>query len=170
MPLTVKETVINIFRKAVLIVVFGLFSLSASADLDTGDASPRLDIELIGGNVLSTGQFKGKVVVYMIWATWCPICVHEMPEFQKVYDRYKPRGLEIVALSLDDDAGKVASFWRSNGYTFPVAMRSDEARQGFGTIKGTPTLFIVDRKGTVAYKYLGGMPDGELEQRIKALL
>ncbi len=151
-------------------MVFGLLSFTVRADLGTGDDAPRLDIELVGGKTLAASQLDGKVVVYMFWATWCPICQHELPEFQRVRDRYKSRGLEIVALSLDESAGMVADFWRHNGYTFPVAMRSDEARQGFGNIKGTPTIFIVDRKGKVAYKHLGGMPDGELEKRIEALL
>ncbi|PKO72184.1 MAG: hypothetical protein CVU20_03275 [Betaproteobacteria bacterium HGW-Betaproteobacteria-14] len=160
----------NPIRNAFIVLLLGMLALTARADLGQGDRAPWLDIDLIGGKTLAASQLDGKVVVYMIWATWCPICLHELPEFQKVHDRYKSRGLEIVALSLDDSAGKVADFWRHHGYTFPVAMRSDEARQGFGNIKGTPTIFIVDRKGKVAYKHLGGMPDGELEKRIEALL
>jgi peroxiredoxin len=161
---------IHTFRNALLIMAFGLFSLTVRADLDTGDDAPRLDIELIDGRTLAAGALDGKVVVYMFWATWCPICVGELPDYQKLYSAYSARGLEIAALSLDEDAGKVAKFWNGNGYTFPVAMRSDAARYGFGNIKGTPTTFIVDRKGKVAYKHLGGMPDGELEKWIKALL
>lgn len=151
-------------------MVFGLLSFAVRADLGAGDDAPRLDIELVGGKTLAASQLDGKVVVYMFWATWCPICVSELPDFQKVYNVHNARGLEIVALSLDENAGKVAKFWRGNGYTFPVAMRSDAVRYYFGNIKGTPTTFIVDRKGKVAYKHLGGMPDGELEKRIEALL
>jgi len=64
----------------------------------------------------------------------------------------------------------VIEFWQENGYTFPVAMRSDEIRAVYGPIRGTPTFFLIDRKGTVRLKHLGAMPDGALEIEIKALL
>lgn len=156
--------------RLVVVLLLGLASLVAHADLEIGEAVPRLDTGLIDGKVLSAGQTRGKVVIALFWATWCPICVSELPEYQKIYDAYKSRGLEIVAFSLDQDSGKAAEFWRRSGYTFPAAMRTDDIWQGYGGIKGTPTLFLIDRKGMLRYKHLGDLPYEELEKRVKALL
>lgn len=154
----------------IVVLLLGLASLVAHADLEVGETVPSLDIELIDGKVLSAGQTQGKVVVTLFWATWCPICMSELPEYQRLYDAYKSRGLEIIAVSLDRNSGEVVRHWRSSGYTFPAAMRSDDMRQGYGGIKGTPTLFLIDRKGALRYKHLGGLHYEELEKRVRNLL
>lgn len=141
-----------------------------AGDLKVGQSAPRLDAELVDGRILRARQLDGKVVLQYFWATWCPICRSDLPHLQKLYEGYKPRGFEIVAQSLDDDQSAVFDFWRRMGYTFPVAMRSDETRAGFGPIKGTPTLFLIDRGGTLRLKYLGTLPDGALEAQIDMLL
>jgi thiol-disulfide isomerase/thioredoxin len=150
---------------------FALCAVVAHAgDLQVGGSAPRLDTKLLDGRILPALQLEGKVVLQYFWATWCPICREDLPQLQKLYEAYQPRGLEIIAQSLDDDQSVVVEFWRKRGYTFPVAMRSEETRAGFGPIKGTPTLFLIDRSGTVRLKRLGTLPDGALEAQINALL
>jgi peroxiredoxin len=151
--------------------VLALCAVVAHAgDLQVGRTAPRLDTKLADGRILPARQLEGKVVLQYFWATWCPICRDHLPQLQKLYEVYKPRGLEIIAQSLDDDQSAVLEFWRKGSYTFPVAMRSDETRAGFGPIDGTPTLFLIDRSGTVRLKHLGTLPDGALEAQINALL
>lgn len=157
-------------RQFVAVSLLGIFSLTAYADLQVGQAAPELDTVLIDGSVLTARQTEGKVVARLFWATWCHFCVSELPGLQKLHDTYKSRGLEIIAISLDRDADDVREFWRGNGYTFPVAMRSDGIRRVYGGIVGTPTLFLVDRKGIVRLKHIGYMTDAELAEQIKSLL
>jgi peroxiredoxin len=154
-----------------MLAVLALFAVVTHAgDLRVGGPAPRLDTKLADGRILPARQLEGKVVLQYFWATWCPICRDHLPHLQKLYEAYQPRGLEIIAQSLDDDPSVVVEFWRKGGYTFPVAMRSDETRAGFGPITGTPTLFLIDRRGTVRLKRLGTLPDGALEAQINALL
>lgn len=161
--------IVNLPR--VMPAVLGLCAVVAHAgDLQVGLTAPKLDVELADGTTLHARQLEGKVVLQYFWATWCPVCRGDLPHLQKLYEAYKPRGLEIVAQSLDDDLSAVIEFWGRMGYTFPVAMRSDETRAGFGPIKGTPTLFLVDRGGTLHLRHMGMLPDGALEAQIKALL
>jgi thiol-disulfide isomerase/thioredoxin len=155
----------------ILFLVAILFATTAArADLEVGQSAPRFDIELIDGDVLRAGQTDGKAALVLFWATWCPICMSELPEYQKLYQAYKARGLEIIAVSLDREPGAVIEYWRRSGYTFPAAMRTDAIRQAYGGIKGTPTLYLLDRKGVLRYKHLGGLPYEELEKQVKALL
>lgn len=157
-------------RILAVILLAGLLPPAASAHLDVGQSADRLGIELIDGSMLDTGQHEGKVVITVFWATWCPICMSDLPEYQKLYQAYKARGLEIIAVSLDREPGVVIEYWRRSGYTFPAAMRTDAIRQAYGDIKGTPTLYLLDRKGVLRYKHLGGLSYEELERRVKALL
>lgn len=155
---------------AAAMLLLGFLPPAARADLEVGQTAARLGIELIDGSMLDSGRHDGKVVVALFWATWCPICMSELPEYQKLYLAYKARGLEILAVSLDREPGVVIEYWRRSGYTFPAAMRTDAIRQAYGGIKGTPTLYLLDRKGVLRYKHLGGLPYEELEKQVRALL
>lgn len=157
-------------RECAVLLLFSAFALTAHADLEQGQMAPKLDTTLIDGKVLTRSQTEGKVVVQLFWATWCHICVGDLPDFQKLHETYKSRGLAIVAVSLDRDAGEVREFWREYGYTFPVAMRSDGMRRAYGRLVGTPTLFLIDRRGIVRLKHLGHMSYDEIEAEIKPLL
>lgn len=159
------------FRRVALALLLLPLALSAHAGgLLVGDRAPRGATELASGKVLAAGHLEGKVVLQYFWATWCPFCQRDLPVLEKLYQAYPPQGFEIIAQSLDDDSSIVIEFWQEKGCTFPVAMRSDKIRTAYGPIRGTPTLFLIDRKGTVRLKRLGAMPDGALEDEIKALL
>ncbi len=155
---------------ATLIVALALFAHAAGAQLKAGEAAPRLDIELITGRLLPAQAMDGKVVVQMFWATWCPYCIADMPNMQKLQDTYGPRGLVIVAVSLDRERSDVLKYWSHHDYTLHVAMRSREIRDGYGPIRGTPTYYLLDRKGVVRLRHTGVITAGVLESRIKELL
>lgn len=154
-----------------LLVIIGL-CLSASvaiADVEPGQKLPQFDIELLDGKTLTATQMSGKPAAYLFWATWCHVCRDELPTFQKVHLRYQGRGFRMVALSLDESAADVKQFWADAGYTFPVAMRTSALRNAFGGIRGTPTLYIVDREGRLVQKHLGAIDAAEFEATIKSL-
>lgn len=142
----------------------------AHADPDIGQPLPRLDIALIDGTIISGRELQEKVVIYLFWATWCPICIGEMKNYQALRNEYKESGLEVLALSLDQDPGEVRKFLSHNRYDIPMAMRSDAFRQAFGDIRGTPTLFIVDRRGIVRFKHLGAISPKDLGRIVEKLL
>ncbi len=157
-------------KNLLAVIVLSLSAPMAFADLEPGQTLPRLDIELLGGETLTATQLAGKPVAYLFWATWCHVCRGELPSYQKLHAQYQARGFRVIALSLDESAADVKKFWADAGYSFPVAMRSDALRDAFGDIKGTPTLYVIDREGRLVKKQLGDIDAGELEQLIKRLL
>lgn len=151
-------------------IILGLTASVALADLEPGQTLPRLDIELLDGETLAASQLAGKPVAYLFWATWCHVCRAELPSYQKLYAKYQARGFRVVALSLDESAAEAKHFWAIAGYSFPVAMRTDALREAFGGIRGTPTLYVVDREGRLVKKQLGDIDPRELEAIVKQLL
>ena len=72
---------------------------------------------------LTLADFKGKVVFLNFWATWCKPCEEEMPGMERLYQKYKDKGLVVLAISEDaDGAGAVAPFVKKHGLTFPVGL------------------------------------------------
>jgi thiol-disulfide isomerase/thioredoxin len=65
--------------------------------------APDFSIQDLQGNTLDLASYKGKVLVVNFWATWCPPCRKEIPDFVEAYKELKGEGLEILGLSVDDD-------------------------------------------------------------------
>jgi len=150
------------------LLALGSFVLTARADV--GDAA-KLKTVLLDGKPVALDQLKGKVVMVNFWATWCPTCKADMPQWQKFYDTYKDKGFELIAVSIDEDEKLLRSVCKERGFTFPVAWRfDDKTDDNFGDIIGTPTLYIVDKTGKVAWMKRGRVSYAQLQEVIEPLL
>ncbi len=122
------------------------------------------------GKPVKFSTFKGKVLVVNFWATWCKYCIIEIPGFNKVYEKYKNQGVEILGISMDrSGVSKVKSFSEKK-IKYPVFMGNREAVSTFGSVRGLPTTFFVNRKGEVVKFRVGMIREKELEETIKSLL
>ncbi len=88
----------------------------------------------------------GKVVLVNFWATWCPPCRKELPDLSALYQRFRPRGLVILAIS-DEDAAKVAPFVAKEKLTYPVLLDPGRKVNDLFHIDGIPKSFVYSRGG-----------------------
>jgi peroxiredoxin len=135
----------------------------------SGATAPAFTLTDIRGANVSLADFKGKVVILDFWATWCPPCKREIPDFIKLQDEYGSRGLQIVGIALDQP-GKVRAFAQQNGMNYPVLLGTDQIAALYGGIEGIPTTFIVDRKGDIVNRFVGFTPKEDFETEINRLL
>lgn len=142
----------------------------AAMAAEVGDQA-KLETVLIDGKAVSLGQLKGKVVMVNFWATWCGVCRGEMPGWQKFYDANRARGFELIALSIDDDDAEIKKHLKEKSFTFPVAWRWDEKTDdNFGDVIGTPTLYVLDRNGKIAWTKRGRVTQEQLAAVVEPLL
>lgn len=126
----------------------------------------------------SLEAFRGKVVILDIWATWCGPCRMEIPDFIKLQEKYRDRGLEIVGVSIDpvDARGgggekAVAPFMKSYGINYTVWMVNNfQALGGYPMGQGIPTTYVLDRSGRIVRTYIGAKPMYVFENDITQLL
>jgi thiol-disulfide isomerase/thioredoxin len=125
----------------------------------------------IDGNVVSTADWQGKVVLLNFWATWCPPCREEIPELIDLQNRYKDR-LHVIGISMDDpeEAGLVKKFAVRAGINYPIVMASREIIQEYGGVPALPTSFVVNTEGKVVQKHVGLYPTFVYETEAQALL
>jgi peroxiredoxin len=108
-----------------------------------------------GGQARLSG-LRGKVVFLNFWATWCPPCREEMPSMEALYRRFRGRGLEFLAVDIQEDPEEVSAFMGEHGLSFPAALdRAGRISAEYG-VRGIPTTFIIDREGNIIASAVGG--------------
>lgn len=132
--------------------------------------APRFARTDISGSRVSLAQFRGKVVLLNFWATWCAPCRVEMPQFVAWQKRYGPRGLQILAISMDDDVDPVRTFLHRVQPNFPVLMGEAKLGELYGGVLGLPVTFLIDRTGVVRARLEGETHRAAMEAKIRALL
>ena len=93
--------------------------MSAQSTLVVGTTFPDFIETDLNGNPLSASALKGKVVLVDFWATWCGLCVHELPNVIATYKKFHAQGFEVIGVSLDSDRAKLDDFLKEqNGMTW----------------------------------------------------
>ncbi|HUJ31908.1 MAG TPA: TlpA disulfide reductase family protein [Candidatus Acidoferrum sp.] len=99
------------------------------------------------GKTWTLKDLKGKVVLVNFWATWCPPCQKEMPDLEALYHCYKDQGFVILAISEDEEAGKVPPFIAERRISYPILLDPGRKVNDLFQIEGIPKSFVYDRKG-----------------------
>ena len=102
-------------------------------------------------------DLKGKVVFLNFWATWCGPCRIEMPSMESLYNRFKDRGFEMMAVNCMEGQDDVLDFMTDNGLTFPVLLDEDGRVSGAYGIQAIPTTYIIDREGKIIMRLVGSI-------------
>jgi len=156
----------SIFLIVLIIFGFGIivllqtkdssFDLSGKPRIDKGEPAPEFTLPGLDGNMVKLVDYKGKVVLLNIWATWCPPCVEEMPSMEKLYQELKDEDFQILAVSIDVSGGNVvAPFMKKHKLSFPALTDTQGTLKSLYRTTGVPESFIIDKDGIIAEKIIG---------------
>ena len=148
-------------------------------EVNDRSVAPSFRLEDTSGKRLRLADFQGTPVALNLWATTCGGCIAELPEFVKLSDTYKNRGLTVIGISLDimyQDLKTATEGWEhvkpfiaTHGIKYPIVLDDGSAAKAFN-VTALPATYLVDRAGRVAATYIGVVDAGNLEINIKALL
>lgn len=136
---------------------------------EVGFLAPEFTVRSLDGRRVRLSDFKGRVVVLNLWATWCAPCRVEMPSIENLYRRFRSEGLAVLAVSLDKgDVQKVRDFAAEYRLSFPVVIDADgEVESRYQTLT-IPTTFVIDKHGRVAAK-VDGAKNWQSDETFEAL-
>jgi len=135
------------------IVIVGLSSVWLTASQPK--SAPDVTLQTPDGATVHLSTFSGKVVLVDFWASWCVSCRSSFPALDALYRDYQARGLEVIAVNLDEKRRDADAFLDKYPHRFTVMF--DPTAQSpvkFG-VKGMPTSFLVDRAGTIRFTHVG---------------
>lgn len=127
---------------------------------EVGSPAPNFVLpSLDGGEPISSEDFRGKTLVLNFWASWCPPCRAEMPDFQELWEeRQSSDDLVILAVDFlaEDTVEAASSFVDEFALTFPIATDTPDGdvAQRYG-VRGLPATFFIDRDGILRQISLG---------------
>jgi thiol-disulfide isomerase/thioredoxin len=141
-----------------------------------GQPAPAFSVTTYDGKPLTSESLAGKPHLLYFWFTGCPPCVRTSPLLAELDQAYGAKGFEIVGLNADrvlelpySDADR-AAYAKKYGWAFTLAHMTVEAQEAYGAVSVFPTLFFVDRKGTVVKHFVNFQEKAALEAALRLVL
>ena len=132
--------------------------------------APEFARRQFNGRTLDLANYRGKVVLLNFWATWCAPCLVEMPVFAAWQRQYGAQGLQVIGISMDDDAAPARKLAERLKLDYPVALGDAQLGNLYHGVLGLPLTMLIDRNGIVRAQYLGETDLKKIEMRLKPLL
>ncbi len=141
----------------VFAVALGLKIRPEIALVGAGSRAPAFHaVNLATGRPASLGDYRGRVVLLNLWATWCAPCRVEMPSMERLSRRLAGTDFRVVAVSIDEDGDSVvAAFARQLGLTFDILHDASGAIKRTYQATGVPESWVIDRDGVIIKKVTG---------------
>jgi peroxiredoxin len=135
-------------------------------------AAPDFTLRRVDGANLRLAEQRGSVVMVNFWATWCGPCRVEMPHLNRLYDKYRSAGFQLLGVNIDDDPNAARALATKLGLKFPVLLDTDKKVVGAYDLSAMPASVLIDRDGRVRHLHRGYREGVELtyEQQIRELL
>lgn len=136
--------------------------------------APDFTVQDANGKSVSFSDYKGKPVVLNFWASWCPPCKSEMPDYQTMYQKYSEKGVVFMMIDMTDGERETVTtakkFLADNKYTFPAYFDVDSIAANTFAITSIPRSVFIGRDGRIIRGYTGTLSAAEMEQSLQEIL
>ncbi len=157
------------------LVMVGLYALlmgNTQAAVAINANAPDFTLRSATGSNLRLQEQRGQVVLINFWATWCGPCRQEMPQLNKLYEKYRAAGFVLLGVNIDDDTRHATDVAAKLGLKFPILLDTDKSVSRQYDLTTMPTTLIIDRDGRVRFIHAGYLAGYEdlYDKEIRGLL
>ncbi|CAD5374968.1 TlpA family protein disulfide reductase [Rubrivivax sp. A210] len=159
-------------RQLLLTILLGLAAAGASAAVTLQAPAPDFTLRGADGRNLRLAEQRGQVVLVNFWASWCGPCRQEMPQLNRLYDKYRSAGFLMLGVNIDDDARLGTATATRWGVKFPVLLDAEKTVTRQYDLGSMPATVLIDRDGRVRYLHRGYREGAEeaYERQIRELV
>ena len=151
--------------------LFCLVLMPACQSSADSQKAPDFTLLNLENKTVSLSDFKDKVVMINFFATYCPPCRMEIPDFVKLQDKYEKEGFTVIGITVDDNPTVLLPpFIQRLGINYPVLQATSRVLQDYRNVYALPRTFILDRKHHIIRDYTGMVSEEEIEPVIKKAL
>jgi thiol-disulfide isomerase/thioredoxin len=155
---------------ALLLLPSGAVAAAAKPAGPPEDPYSKVVLEDTQGRAIQMSRYAGKVRLFDIWASWCGPCRMGIPHLNRLYDRYRDRGLVVIGVSVDERPADVEAFVRVTPIKYPSGMMNPGLAKLLGETDSVPTSLLVDRNGKLRRKFVGYVEPELMEREITKFL
>ena len=141
----------------------------SEAGNQVGAPVPALHVESLSGKKIEVASYRGRVLLLDVWASWCGPCKQELPMLDEMARRLKHQGIDVLAVSVDQERANVDKFLKGHG-KWALTIAHDPAGAIAERLQPDkmPTSYVIDRSGIVRYVNAGFVPDdaATIEKRL----
>lgn len=169
-----------LFVLALISLIFAGCSSSDSSSKPNNDSNnasistinvPHFSAKDIDGEWRHSSEWLGKQpVVINVWGTWCPPCRREIPDLAKLYEEYKPKGVELISLAVKDTPDRVRQYAERNNMNWVLLMSEDQILIDYKATRGVPTTIFIDKDGNEIARFIGMKDYDALKKGFEAIL
>jgi thiol-disulfide isomerase/thioredoxin len=124
-----------------------------------GQPAPEITVQRMSGKSVSVSSYRGQVLLLDVWASWCGPCKQELPMLDEIAARLRHKGVEVLAVSVDQERDNVVKFLGSRG-KWALTIAHDPKGEIADRLQPEkmPTSYIIDRQGIIRYVNYGFVP------------
>lgn len=170
-----KTTLLTIFFAVAALMAGVLAQQALHPEVESTEATKPLDFSFpdVSDKPQAISQWRGKVLVINFWATWCPPCLAEIPEFIRLQSEYQARGLQFIGVAIEDKQ-EVLDYLKSIPINYPILIAGDAgiglSRQLGNIIDAVPFTVVVDQAGAIVYRQPGELSSEKLREVLMPLM
>jgi peroxiredoxin len=150
-----------------LVLSFNLFAGEIAAK-DAADFT----LKSLSGDNLRLQEQRGEVILLNFWATWCGPCREEMPELEKLQQKYQAMGFKVLGVNVETTPEKAQDYLKKISVSFPILFDTEQTVSKAYQVEAMPTTYILDRHGKLRYLHKGYVKgvEAEYDAQIKKLI
>src|SRR3989338_233281 len=136
-----------------------------STGITIGKTAPDFELETLEGKKAKLSDYRGKKVILNFWASWCPPCREEMPEFQRIYSENRDK-LVVVGVNLQESRENAEAFIEKLSITFPILLDPNSQVKDMYNVFTQPVTYFIDESGKIVDKKFGSLTSEEINEKI----
>jgi peroxiredoxin len=132
-----------------------LFTIIVSVAAAASRTAPDVTLKTASGETVRLADYKGKVVLVDFWASWCVPCKTSFPALDALYREYHARGVEVLAVNLDERRRDAETFLAEFPHTMSVVFDPNGTSAEAFAVQGMPSSFLIDKDGVIRFTHIG---------------